>query len=142
MNKSKNMTPEQLAAWREKANAKQKAWYDANKEKVNAKRKALRDANKEKVNAKQKARRDANKEKVKAYQRAWRDANKEKVKAYQRARSDSLNNKYVSYVIGMKVHEVPPELINLKREQLELKRLVRKLDQSIHETTMENPHVE
>jgi len=142
MNKPKNMTPEQLAAWREKDSAKKKAYYEANKEKVNAKQKAYYEANKEKVNANNKAWRDSNREKVKAKKKAWRDANREKVNASQRGRRNALHDCYVASFLGMKTHEAPPELINLKREQLELKRLVRKLDQSIHETTMENPHVE
>lgn len=75
------MTPEE----REKAKARNAAWYAANTEKAKAKHHAWRAANAEKAKAKDAAYRAANRENMRAENRAWRAANREKVNAQSRA---------------------------------------------------------
>ena len=114
MSKPKNMTPEQEAAWKESTAARDKAYYEANKEKVAARHRTYREANKEKLAAREKAYREANKEKVVARHRTYREL---------------ITDQYAAQKLGLKKSECPPELIEMKREQLLIARMTKELDQ-------------
>ncbi len=120
-------------AWREanpeKVKATMKAWREANPEKVKATMKAWREANPEKVKATNKARHEANPEKVNAMRKAWREANPEKVKATKKAYVDRCNDNYVAACIGLKPHQCPQELIELKRINILITRELRNQQQ-------------
>ena len=120
MNKPKNMTPEQEAAWNEKARAKSKAYYEANREKCIARAKSYRELNREKERARKKAHREANIEKERY-----------RLMGY----SQSLSRSYVARSLHISVYEATPELIEMKRNQLQLKRSIKKLKEHISSAT-------
>lgn len=135
-----------IAAWRarnpEKAKAHAARWYRANSEKAKASSAAWRISNPEKVQAhrtseKERARiaayRDAwkaaNPEKVKAYARAWVEANPEKVRATRARLISIVCPSYAAKALGLPLALVPPELIELKRLQIQIKRELKQQEQ-------------
>ena len=97
--------------------------------------KAYRKANSENIKAQSKAYRKANSEHIKAQQKAYRKANsentKELAKEYDKARVDSLLDSYVVKSLNMKKEEVTPELLELKRDQLKIYRLLKEAKNGI-----------
>jgi len=118
--KPKNMTKEQESAWMEKESARKKAWRELNLEKLSASQKAYREENREKVLAKNKAYREENREKVLASKKADHIANRK-----------ALKDPYIAHLLRMKRSEAPPELLELKREQIRLTRLTRELKKEL-----------
>jgi hypothetical protein len=118
MSKPKNMTPEQEAAWKEnirlKNRERNKKYRQKNKEKILVRQ---REWNREKQSERHLTR---NKDEMKKYRKKWADKNNKIIR-------ENLSNSYVAYSLRMKVLEVPPELLELKREQLRLTRLTREL---------------
>jgi hypothetical protein len=129
-------------------NAYNKAYREANHEQIKAQSKAYREANPEKNKARLKIWRDTNIEKIKAYNKslgmtrhiAYRKANPEKIKAYQKsyhkahpgrrnahnkATREKLKDVYIITLLGLSKAQATPELIELKRNQLELIRDIR-----------------
>jgi hypothetical protein len=127
MSKPKNMTPEQEAAWKEKVAAKEKAYREVNREKRAAVKKTYREVNREKELARNKAWKKANREKVHANARDHYEANRENEAAKRKAKVKTLKPAYVAATLRMKVSEVPPDLLELQREQIRLIRLTREL---------------
>jgi len=121
---------ENKCKWCEKAY--KKAYYKAYRK---AQMKAHYKANSENIKAQQKAYRKANSEHIKAQQKAYRKANsehtKELAKEYDKARVDSLLDSYVVRSLNMKKEEVTPELLELKRDQLKIFRLLREAKNGI-----------
>lgn len=111
------------------------------KEKQAARYKAWREANKEKLAAQRKAWGDANKEKLAACRKAWGDANKEKQaaqkRACERAAIDKMSDRYVTRVLirdgTLTSGQVTPQLIELKRLQLQIHRATKTLTQTLKE---------
>ena len=99
-----------------------KAYYEANKYKV----KAYRESNKDNKKAYDKAYYEANKYKVKAYRESNKDNIKASNKAYKKVNKDNLTNQYVAHAMRLPIADIPPELIELKRAQLKLHRLIKK----------------
>ena len=124
-----------MAIDKERKAAINKAWREANKERDLARQKAWREANKERESARQKARYEANKERESARQKAWREANRDRLLDKHRNAVESLSTFYVAATMGMKTAECPPELIEIKREQLAITRLVKQLNETIKEKT-------
>jgi hypothetical protein len=122
MSKPKNMTPEQEAAWKEnirlKNRERNKKYRQKNKEKILVRQ---REWNREKQSERHLTR---NKDEMKKYRKKWADKNNKIIR-------ENLSNSYVAYSLRMKVLEVPPELLELKREQLRLTRLTRELKKEI-----------
>jgi len=118
------MTPEEKRA-------RKKAYREANKEQVAAKNKAYYEANKEQLVAHQKAYVEANAEKVVAQRKAYYEANKEKYAARNKASRAELKPSHVAVALKMPVSEVPPELLELKRDQLRLVRMNRELKKEL-----------
>lgn len=113
--------------------AYQKAWREVNREKVNARCKAYRETNLEKLRAKNKVYREANAEKVRAKSKLYHEVNREKENARCKAWSDNLKDLYVAKVLCLPVTQVPPELLQAKREQLTLRRAIKYLNNTLSE---------
>ncbi len=142
-----------------------KAYCAANTEKITAYRKAYREDNKEAFNtygreyrkanpeackaygreyrkANREARkaygreyRKANREARKAHDRAYRKANPEKVKAAAKACFNDLKDSYVVNALKLTKATATPELIELKRTQLQLIRLTREIKNEQRKST-------
>jgi hypothetical protein len=106
MSKPKNMTPEQEAAWKESTAARQRTYREANRVKLSASARAYQAANREKERARK--------------------------KAYLAASRKKLTAGYVSNVLKLKVSEIPPELLELKRNQLLIHRALKQMKQTIN----------
>jgi len=127
MSKPKNMTPEQEAAWREKERARRKARYEANKDICKERDKAYYEANKERRKERRKAYREANKERRKERDKAYREANKGKLAAKARAKVEKMPDFYITNLLKISVAECPPELIEMKRQQILIHRSIKQL---------------
>lgn len=99
---------------------------------------ACRAANPEKFSARSAAWNAANAEKVAAYQAAYRaayyPANFEKIAARRADYVASLSASYLSSLLGIPTAQLTPELLELKREQLSLRRLARQLKKAANES--------
>ena len=115
----------------EKVAASQAARRKASHEKVLASQAAYRKANHEKVLARNAAYRKANPKKVAASQAAYRKAIPEKISADNKLYASEMRPSYIAGVIGIKVAQLPPELLALKREQLATHRLPKQITQAI-----------
>ena len=71
-----------------------------------------------------------NKDKVREYNRVSDARNPERIQRKRRHHTDTLTDSYVSAAVGLKVKDCPPGLIELKREQLTIKRLSRQIKQT------------
>ena len=91
---------------------------------------AYRKANPEKLKAKAKAIRKANLETYRANGAAYRKANPEKKAAIAARSIAEMRPSYIGVLLGIHVSALTPELIALKREQLEIRRLARQLKQA------------
>ena len=111
--------------------AHRKAYYEANKDEKMAYSKAYREANKDK----KRAYREANKDKIKAQIKAYREANKDKIKAqakaYYEINKEEIADEYAKGLIrqniSIKTSKITPKMIDLKREQITLHRLIKEI---------------
>ena len=124
-----------LQANKEASAAQRKAYRQANKEAIAARDKAYRQANKEAIAAREKAYRQANKEAIAAREKAWKQANKEAIAARDKDRVNKLVDRYVAAALCMSAKDCPPDLIELKREQIRISRLTKQLTKLIKEKT-------
>lgn len=138
--------PDEDTDRRERRRASFRRWYAANKstccerlrarraadiEKVRAERRAWYAANREKCCAQTRSRRAAAKIKTRNRDRRWYSANKDKVKARKQRASTQLLESYVKQKLRrpgdfLRPENFPPELVALKRAQLQLKRQIKK----------------
>ena len=81
--------------------------------------------------------RDANRKKAYATVAAWKKANPEYVKNYATSWRTRLAPSYVSKLLGLRVEDLTPELLALKREQLEIHRLARLAKTTLKELSNE-----
>jgi len=113
---------------KERRRAASRAWQKANKDMVKERKKAYRDANRDKVLATCKSWRDANRDKMREFTKAYREANPDKVKAKSLRQIASLANGYVANTLirnhRLSTALIPKELIEVKRLQLTLFRLI------------------
>lgn len=65
----------------------------------------------------------------------WAKRNPEKIRQQAESNMALLKDSYVAGILGMSVADAPAELINLKREQLQQKRLLKELTEAINEAT-------
>lgn len=114
---------------REGLRAYNNAWYAANREKL----KTRREANRDKILTIAKDRYEANREKFNAKSKAWRIANPEKISAIAKGRTARLTDGYVASALKSNLTECPPELIEMKREQLLMHRITKQLNESLGE---------
>lgn len=128
------MTPEEKKA---KRRTRDKAYREANREKVLARHKTYREANREKVLVGQKTYREANRETELAREKAYREANPEKVLAREKAYRANLSDGYLVNLLTqggtLPRKQVTPQLIELKRMQLQIHRATKTLTQTLKE---------
>lgn len=76
-----------------------------------------------------------NKNKTQEYSRDWLLKNKNKSREAKRLNEEKnrncLSDRYVSSKLGLSIHDCSPELLELKREQLRIKRLIKQLKKEI-----------
>ena len=119
----------------EKIKERQKQYRQANNEKMKQYNKQYYQANNEKMKERQKQYRQANNEKMKQYNKQYRQANKEKIKEQRKQyRQDDRNKLADSYIKDLirnqtngmlKAKDIPQELIELKRNNIILKRKIK-----------------
>ena len=117
--------------------AYQAAYRKANAEKEAYRKAAYNKANAEKINSRQSAYLKANAEKIASRKAAYYKANAEKEAsrkaAYNKANAEKLSDVYISTLLGIPLREAPHELIEMKREQLLLKRALSELNKTLKE---------
>ena len=114
----------------EKATAKSRKNYLANADHIKEKSREWKRLNADRHLASVKKWQQDNKDKVNAYNKASDARNPERILRKRRHHTDTLTDSYVSGAVGIKVKDCPPELIELKREQLTIKRLSRQIKQT------------
>lgn len=121
------------------------AYHSANREKNNARQRAYSADNREKIRYADKARYEANREKILERSRVYRAANKEKKQDYYAANKEriratgrertrrivaELGDEYIKFLLtrdkSLRFADIPDWLVEAKREQLRLKRELRK----------------
>ena len=145
-------TPEEWARVLEQARETQRLWRAANPEKLRERYRRQRAANPEKLRETGRKtaekRRQLHREKLLEQNRKWRAANLNKARAacrksYQknpekarkrrRGEIEGLADCYVAETLRLPLADCTPELIEMKREQLMLKRLTKQLETVIKE---------
>jgi hypothetical protein len=123
-----------------------KEWYENNKEKIKQYRKEWRKNNKEKTKQwnkewyennkeKKKERYENNKEKAKQCNKEWRKNNKEKVKYYNKKAKGDCSPYYIIDKLkqqGFNKEQITPELIEEKTDIIKVKRIIKKINESIN----------
>jgi hypothetical protein len=124
------------AAWAkanpEKAKDSNAKWYKANTEKANARNKAWQKANRERVNAASYAWKKAHPERMKECNAAWHEANRDNQNARQAEKRKAMPDWYIKQIIIItssipKQANIPAEMIEAKRVELKLNRLIKEL---------------
>lgn len=136
MKKYKENNPEKIKEssdkWRknnpEKIKERHQKWYKENKEESNLVTKEWRKNNREKVNGYSRDFRKKHKDKVLKSVKKWGKKNPEKVRAYQRkcmvSVRKNLGDMYIRNLLGLSKSDVTQELIETKRLQVKIKRLI------------------
>lgn len=75
----------------------------------------------------------SNKEKTAATSMAWRKSNAEKVISNRKKYTEKAGTALVAKLLGFKRDECPSDLVEIKREQLLLKRALRELNKTLKE---------
>jgi hypothetical protein len=117
---------------REKRMARRSAYCKANREGENARRDAWRKANHEKHKATEAAYRASNHEHRAMFMDAWKKSNHEKIKSYSDAYISEMPEGYIANVIRksnklLKQVQIPAEMIESKRAELRVKRLIKEM---------------
>ena len=100
-----------------------KLHYAGNKEKISLSQKQYRFANKEKIARQRKRYWNTNKEKLTVRQKRYRELNKEKIALGNKLYVDDLKDFYVKALLkDSNWSVITPELIKLKRIQVQIKR--------------------
>jgi hypothetical protein len=107
--------------------ARKKVYREANPEKVKYGFKVWYSANSEKMKATSKAWIETHKDRYKARRKAYREKHYDKEYSRSKIWRENLTDGYVIHRLGIKKAQATPELINLKRSQLELIRLIKKV---------------
>ena len=117
---------------REKINVKKSAYQKANRDKQNARNKAWRKANPEKSRARNSAYYSTNYEKKREFAAKWYRLNIYKAKQYIRSYVLKMPDAYIAITIRksnnqLKQAKISSEMIEAKRAELKLKRLIKEL---------------
>lgn len=115
--------------------ARNKIWRQNNKDKEKLIHSIWYAKNKEKAKVKIYAWRKENPEKVSVYRNKWRKENPEKIKEQENRSRDKLLPGYVAITLKMPVASIPPEMLAMKRQQLEIHRLLGKFKTEIEKET-------
>jgi uncharacterized Zn finger protein (UPF0148 family) len=127
---------------REKYLISSRKYYESNKYSINKVNSNYRENNREKIAKMKKEYCENNKEKIKEYHREYRENNKEKIsernKKYSKKIIHEIRGSYIRNAInrhmGIKAADIPIELLELKREQLQLHRLIKEAQNGINRT--------
>ena len=120
--------------------ARRRRYYE-NREAENAAHKKWCEANRQRLSMYEKARYQADPEKSKTAYKVWCKTNPEAAKTYAKNSRDNLVDGYVKTKLaqrsGLAPADIPPALVELKREQLQIKRMARELKNSIKQLKAE-----
>jgi hypothetical protein len=150
--KQRSFARKYYAANKELVNARSVQWQLNNKEKASASCKLWKSKNKEKIKVIARKYRKQPEVKIKSnqYQREWRgrnrahanaEANKHRAKHCEELR-DSYVCKTLTQNSSFKVKDIPPALIELKREELKLKRLIKEKQNGREKSTKDSNRTE
>lgn len=114
---------------KEKLKKRSRDWYAANIEKAREANKRSYFKNQETCQARTNLWRANNKERCRESRLAWGRSNKDKLKAQNLRVREKLTDGVVASILGFKVSCVPPELIELKRLQIQIKRELKQQEQ-------------
>jgi len=103
---------------RDKINANRREWYKKNPEKS----REYYDNNIDSIKVRQKKYRAENKEKISKDNKKWRDDNHEYLKDLHQRKRDELQPSYVAQSMRMSVRDLTPEILETKRNIIQLKR--------------------
>jgi len=113
--------------------AAESSYRKTHSDEIKARSTKYRKANSQKLNAKQADKRKLGMGNGCKSSKAWKQSNPEKVKAYYSQQVECLSKWYVASMLDIPVAQCPPELIQMKREAITIKRLSRDLKQSINQ---------
>lgn len=116
-----------------KLNMTAAAWARANADKVKTYKRQWSEAHAAELKARHRQEYDANAAEWKARNRAWREAHQEQVAAYRRRLVDDVAPSYAASMLGMPAAKVTPELLQMKRDEIALRRLSRLLKEISNE---------
>ena len=139
----KNLSKEQLGLWKEKVREQKKRYREKHREKINAYMREYYKKNPEKFSNKgrekkipknkgntklqSKRYRDRYPEKIYAYRLSNKDKIKKGAAASNKKGTDALHDWYVVVTLGMRKSDCPPQLIEAKRQQLQMYRITKQL---------------
>lgn len=115
---------------KERLAKKSRDWREENRDKALEICKRYYLKNKEKCLARSKGWKERNKEQVKTSRLAWGRNNKDKLKAQNTRIREKLTNGVVASILGFRTSQVPSELIELKRLQIQIKREIKQQEQA------------
>jgi hypothetical protein len=112
-----------------------RAYYENNTTAISERRRDYREKNIDACKERERAWREKNREKLKDTVRRTREKNRERIRDRERDRTGKevaeLTNTYVKDVLrrhtGLRSSDIPPELIEAKRLEIKLKRLIKEL---------------
>lgn len=104
-----------------------KMWRKANQEKAKESVKRWREANPDKNKACTIRCKKANPKKYIDKLNEWKKNNPQKVSLYERKKILNIVDSYVASIMGKKLSEIPPEIIETKRNIIKIKRLINNL---------------
>ena len=130
---------------RDKDREAQKRWREKNAEHVCAKRKEYAQATKPKRRQQERARYWKDPDKQRHKTAIYRAENREEVRRKNRQRlkedRENLGPIYVAKTLGMRQKEVPPQLLEMKQEQLTMRRLARQLRKAKNESSKDTDRI-
>jgi hypothetical protein len=130
---------------RDKDREAQKRWREKNAEYVCAKRKEYDQKTKPKRRQKERARYWKDPDKARKKAEEYRTDKYEDVMRRNREHlkedRENLGPVYVAKVLGMRRKEVPPQLLEMKKEQLTLRRLARQLRKAKNESSKDTDRI-
>lgn len=132
---NKDKVRETISAWRkenaEKVRGYDQRWAEKNKEKIALKNRLYAERNREKTNKNNAAWRSRNPEKMRLIYAVYRAENQENRKSYnsmyKRSMSTEMTDAYIASLLRVPLSMLSPQLIELKRVQLMIKRQLKEM---------------
>ncbi len=124
-----------LSNWCKKCKKEYRAIYhEKNKERISQTNKKYKEKNKERISQTNKKYKEKNKEKEKRYIQKYTEENKEALILKDRKRIEMMSNYYIVKTLrqqGIPKDQIAPELIELKRAILKVKRAIKQKQANI-----------
>lgn len=108
-------------------------YIERNREHIRDVAREWRSSNAVHVSDYMKSYRQSNKEELKDWSKRYYEKNKRKVLSEKHVKRAALDDTYITNVMGMRKHEAIPELITIKREQLQYYRLAKEFKRTVKE---------